>query len=1206
MTRLAFFTIGCLCLVVNSAAALEKTASLLNGQRVGELAVAGRLSVDLHSVFMVSRTYERDTVLNWYNCGYSGGGQATTVGGNFGDFGFQVPWQQRDGKYPHAVSVNNVPSVRFNGGNVLKSNFAVEKHVAGARKMALEVWLRAVNPSPNQVLLGWQSKDGREVSAALKYPAQFNGSDQWRYLVVNCTPTIEDWYLDGVKVSSGRRRTIIKDGHVMVLGGASAAAPSFRGDLAAVRLHDDALTEEAIAHNFKGGVMLGTEMHNWWRLEPDKWFVVESEHFRHCVDKVEMAKWSVKQRKEFDERVPGMFHLAELVYHTYSERLALRSSVVSRRPEKRGDGIKYKIPIQPTDGGNFMGVDDDFGWSCQYAGFINPHELVHGFDVMTGNMQGNFWETHANFPQTYNGIYQTIPVVISECPAFPSSGRTYYHDRLMFEHLSQTPEYGPMFIAKLWHDGPTEAEESPYPWQTFARLNPPTSLGCEYTRMVQKMVTWDYTTFAEAPAGKGNTTHGNDGVPRRENLYRKVAQDNAADIRRYARIVLDPIPYEPGWWRVPKEQAPQQLGWNICPLKFQAGKVTATLAGYVNKVRGSDWRAGFVGVDNDGKPVYGDVFGLGKPQTFEAGANLKELYLVVCAVPANIMAINMTGDFRSFDQEQFPYKVKFIGCVPFNPMVPEPPTEAGAPHPNGGGFVAASAKVAPAAYVGPNTRILGISKVLGKARIEDFAVVRNATVKDEAVVSGHALVHEDSVVSGRAKVRDYAVVKAHSTLTGNARILEHATLASQKTCGDGVVVKGVANVYGGNQSGTAMIDGFYAKGNEITKGKWFTWSWGQGKNSGEVDDEFGGVYADYDFATGHPWMAVDAFGVTWGYLVGAPQFAACPDKEVRKNSLRQPEVVLPKLDQEQNDDKNYSQLLTTYLCPTETGDYTFWISADDEGELWIGNAGSDQADRKLCGNPFWAGFHDYNRFPAQKSASVHLERGRAYPVKVLHGNVHMGGSLSVSWAKSGTNKSEPIPNECLSLTADGRRPGVRQRIWGDVHSVADLVKRRDFPDGCVRVGGAALALNGKDQFVELPKDVADMRASAYTVEFKCTGRGDGARLFEFANPNGDAIWLSPWEDGKLVFAIRQGAKVEYLTTQGVQPGLWTIVRIVMDGNNAALFIDGKKAAENTAAKLSPESVHATQCYLGRGYTGGYFGGLISRFTIHSQGGTASK
>ena len=53
---------------------LDKEVSLVTGQPMGELAVAGRLSIDLHAEFMGSRTYEKDTVLNWYSCGYSGGG----------------------------------------------------------------------------------------------------------------------------------------------------------------------------------------------------------------------------------------------------------------------------------------------------------------------------------------------------------------------------------------------------------------------------------------------------------------------------------------------------------------------------------------------------------------------------------------------------------------------------------------------------------------------------------------------------------------------------------------------------------------------------------------------------------------------------------------------------------------------------------------------------------------------------------------------------------------------------------------------------------------------------------------------------------------------------------------------------------------------------------------------------------------------------
>jgi hypothetical protein len=194
------------------AAAVDKEVSLLTKQPMGELAVAGRLSVDLHAEFMVSRTYEHDTVLNWYICGYSGGGgeggKVSKVGGNFGDFGFQVPLREREAKYPHAVTVDRVPAVRFDGGDFLKGNFEVEKKIAGAQNMALEVWLRSERPSKNEVMLGWQSRDGRETSAALRYPDGFKGSDRWRHLVVNCTPEREDWYLEGAKAGENRAMTL--------------------------------------------------------------------------------------------------------------------------------------------------------------------------------------------------------------------------------------------------------------------------------------------------------------------------------------------------------------------------------------------------------------------------------------------------------------------------------------------------------------------------------------------------------------------------------------------------------------------------------------------------------------------------------------------------------------------------------------------------------------------------------------------------------------------------------------------------------------------------------------------------------------------------------------------------------------------------------------------------------------------------------------
>jgi len=866
MTRRTFsgWTIGCAiaaCLLATGGArAVEKETSLVTGEAIGELAVAGRLDVDLHAEFMASRTFAGETVLNWYHCGFSGGGGNNEVGGNFGDFGLAVPHTRRDERYPHWVQAGPCPAVRFDGGDILKGNFPVEKGAAGAEDLAIEIWLRDGDPANGEIILGWQSEDGRATSAPIACPPQIKGSEAWHHLAVSCRTDRETWYLDGKELRTTPRRLRIANAHRMVLGGACERAPSFRGLLAAVRLHDKAMTAEQVAHNARGGVLLGTKLHSWWRREPDRWWAKESKHFRHCVDKKQMAEWTDKQLKAFHGRLEGMFELAEKCYDLYSRRLALRVGVVAAKSQFRGDGIKYKIPIQPSQG-SWMGWEGKhgFGFACQAPGHINPHELVHGCQGQTGGgLQGNYWEAHANFPQTYLGIYQTIPPTCCSRVSmfFPANGRCYYHARLMFEHLAQTPEYGPMFISKLWYDGGTKDAKNEYPWTAFTRLDPDpaTALPEEWTRMVQRCVTWDFETFD----------------PKRPNLYATEAEKHRDVIARYGRVLLERTPLEPGFWRVPREMAPQQLGWNLCPLTTRAKRVSAELTGCgTNPERGSDWRLAFVAVDAEGKPRYGRIGRPGQALPFDVRDGDKQLVLAVVATPGNILPVPMTGDFRSPAQEVFPYRVKLTDCEPLDVLVPPKPSVPGARHANGGGFVAATAHADATAYVGPGAQVLGRAKVLGRARVEHLAVVRDeATVRDEARVSGHALVSGRAIVRDRAKVRDFAHVP-DGVVRDDARVLEHASTRGRDADISGrATLKGVAWV-AGRVAGSAILDGHYAKSNPIDRGVWFTWSWSRGKNPGELDIELGGLAMQYTFDTPHPRVAWDTWGAAHGRLVGS-------------------------------------------------------------------------------------------------------------------------------------------------------------------------------------------------------------------------------------------------------------------------------------------------------------------------------------------------
>ena len=91
----------------------------------------------------------------------------------------------------------------------------------------------------------------------------------------------------------------------------------------------------------------------------------------------------------------------------------------------------------------------------------------------------------------------------------------------------------------------------------------------------------------------------------------------------------------------------------------------------------------------------------------------------------------------------------------------------GSRHPNGGGWVAASAEVSPTAFVGPNALVLDGAKVLDHAAIEDYAVVRGPAV----VVSGHAKVSGQATVTGQAKIGGYTRVIEPINATGRKTVV---------------------------------------------------------------------------------------------------------------------------------------------------------------------------------------------------------------------------------------------------------------------------------------------------------------------------------------------------------------------------------------------------------------------------------------------------
>lgn len=112
--------------------------------------------------------------------------------------------------------------------------------------------------------------------------------------------------------------------------------------------------------------------------------------------------------------------------------------------------------------------------------------------------------------------------------------------------------------------------------------------------------------------------------------------------------------------------------------------------------------------------------------------------------------------------------------------------------------------------------------------------------------------------------------------------------------------------------------------------------------------------------------------------------------------------------------EHYGTRLRGYICPPQTGNYTFWISSDDFGELWL-SKDDDRDNINLIANvPGWTMPRVWDKYPEQKSVEVYLEEGQRYYVEAYM-KEHQGlDNLAVGWQMPDGTLERPIVGTHLS------------------------------------------------------------------------------------------------------------------------------------------------------------------------------------------------
>ena len=128
-------------------------------------------------------------------------------------------------------------------------------------------------------------------------------------------------------------------------------------------------------------------------------------------------------------------------------------------------------------------------------------------------------------------------------------------------------------------------------------------------------------------------------------------------------------------------------------------------------------------------------------------------------------------------------------------------------------------------------------------------------------------------------------------------------------------------------------------------------------------------------------------GTSLSSLRNAPGYPDNPDASELRVSF----------DSELDPDDNYGCRVRGYLYPPADGDYEFWVSGDDNCELWLSTNADPSSAVKICEVPGWTNQYEWGKYAQQKSSFITLQGGQKYYIEGLMKEGGGGDTLTAGW-----------------------------------------------------------------------------------------------------------------------------------------------------------------------------------------------------------------
>lgn len=454
-------------------------------------------------------------------------------------------------------------------------------------------------------------------------------------------------------------------------------------------------------------------------------------------------------------------------------------------------GAFWVHPIAMHDGGV---AAHEFTHSLQ-AECVIDYRNSHGLGPVWNNT-GIFWETHANFMRNllYPKDVTAWGMDLYHLETWGDWKNTYENYALL---LAMMEDEGIDIINRLWR----ESLSHEYPLQAYKRLKNYTQeeFNDKMFRYARRMATYD---FNYKNIGQYFRQYRNQDL-----MYNLQSVQNCYSI-------LTKIPGAGKRYEMPESQSPEEFAYNIIPLypEVDSCSVVVRFKGHTAANAHAGWRYGFVSAKSDGTVSrYSPIYNSNTDEIYFSLENGEsQLYLVVMGAPFDQITTNVTNDtWHGYPKHfRFPYELSISGAVPEGF---QPPAQFRAQlksnghlHTNGGGWVENSANVAFSVYVGPSAMVLGNAHLSGQVRVDQTAIVRDATI------SGSVNILDNALVTG-GTLDQHAVVKNQGfaenvTMTGNALIDMRARVSNYHLSGN-IEVGGDVLVY--NQNGNCDNGVYY-------------------------------------------------------------------------------------------------------------------------------------------------------------------------------------------------------------------------------------------------------------------------------------------------------------------------------------------------------------------------------------------------------------